>query len=488
VLPGQADARVQGWAGAFSAARYPRSMSMSERRWSGGSDVVVGALASAGAVALVSAVIGVLDQWAPVLGLGSLYVFAVLPIAIGWGLAYALPVAVASMLAFNWLFLPPAHTFHLRDGENWLVLVLYLVVAVVTSELAARARRRARYAEQREREAALLAAVAASLLGGGAVTDELDGIATRAAGVLGVPHAWIGLGGDATTLPDAVASPLEVDGRRVGTLWTPAPGPADGEVVRRFLPALASLLAVAIDRELLEREALEAEALRRSDAIKTTLLRAVSHDLRSPLTAIVAAADGLGNAALQLDDDDRSALLETIRIETSRLDRMVRDLLDLSRLEAGAVDPQRELWSVDELVGAALDELQDEGGISVDMPVDVPPVEVDAAHVRRILVNLLENAHRHAGAGAHVRIAVAEGSETVVIRVADDGPGIPVSELEAVFQPFWRRGSGGVTGLGLAIARGFAGANGGTLRAEAAAGGATFVLTLPTRQIEVIRG
>jgi two-component system sensor histidine kinase KdpD len=455
-----------------------------QRQWSGGSDVVVGALASAGAVALVSAVIAVLDQWAPVLSLGSLYVFAVLPIAVGWGLAYAVPVAVASMLAFNWLFLPPTHTFHLRDGEDWLVLVLYLVVAVVTSELAARARRRARYAEQREREAGLLAGVAASLLGGGAVTDELDGIATRAAGVLGVPHAWIVLGDDATTLPEAVALPLEVDGRRVGTLSTPSPGPADNEVVRRFLPALASLLAVAIDRELLEREALEAETLRRSDAMKTTVLRAVSHDLRSPLTAIAAAADGLGNSALQLDEDDRSALLETIRIETARLDRMVRDLLDLSRLEAGAANPQRELWSVDELVGAALDELHDEGGISVDVPADLPPVEVDAAHVRRILVNLLENAHRHAGASGQVRITAVQRSETVVVRVGDSGPGIPASELESVFQPFWKGVAGGVTGLGLAIARGFAEENGGSLRAETVGGGATFALTLPVHPLE----
>ena len=173
--------------------------------------------------------------------------------------------------------------------------------------------------------------------------------------------------------------------------------PTDAEVVERFIPALASLLAVAIDRESLEREALEAEALRRSDAIKTTVLRAVSHDLRSPLTAIVAAAGGLENRELQLDESDRAALTETILIETARLEEMVRDLLDLSRLEAGASDPQRELWSVDELVGGALDEVRDEGGVSVDVPPELPPVEVDAAHARRILVNLLDNAHRHAG-------------------------------------------------------------------------------------------
>jgi two-component system, OmpR family, sensor histidine kinase KdpD len=454
-------------------------MVIRHRPWSGGSDILVGALASAGAVALVSAAISVLDRWAPVLSLGSLYVFAVLPIAVGWGLAYALPVAVASMLAFNWLFLPPTHTLHLRDGENWLVLVLYLVVAVVTSELAARSRRRARYAEQREREAALLAAVAASLLGGGAVTDELDGIAVRAAGVLGVPEAWISLGEAGPERATAVGFPLEVDVRRVGTLSTPLPGPADTDVVRRFLPALSSLLAVAIDRELLEREALEAEALRRSDAIKTTVLRAVSHDLRSPLTAIAAAAGGLENSALQLTDSDRAALVETIRTEAARLDRMVRDLLDLSRLEVGAADPLRELWPVDELVGAALDELHDEGGTAVDVPANLPPVEVDAGHVRRILVNLLENAHRHAGAQGHVQVTAAPDGETVVLRVADDGPGIPAADVDAVFQPFWRGAAGGVTGLGLAIARGFADANGGSLRAEASEVGASLVLTLP---------
>ena len=189
----------------------------------------------------------------------------------------------------------------------------------------------------------------------------------------------------------------------------PAPGATDAEVVERFIPALASLLAVAIDRESLEREALETEALRRSDAIKTTVLRAVSHDLRSPLTAIVAAAGGLENRELELDESDRAALTETILIEAARLEEMVRDLLDLSRLEAGASDPQRELWSVDELVGGALDEVRDDGGVSVDVSPELPPVEVDAAHARRILVNLLAqrpssrrphgSRSRHRGAG-----------------------------------------------------------------------------------------
>ena len=256
-------------------------------------DILVGALASAGAVALVTAIIGVVDAWIPVISLGALYVFAVLFVSVVWGLAFALPVAVASMLAFNWFFLPPTHTLHLRDGENWLVLA-----ALPGRRRGHERARRARPPDgprgaQREREAALLAEVAVSLLGGSAVTDELDEIAGRAAIVLGVAHASIVLGAAATEPPDAVSYPLAAGGRALGAISMPGAGPADERVVRRFLPALASLLAVALDREELEREALEAEALRHSDAVKTTVLRAVSHDLRSPLTAIAAAAGGL---------------------------------------------------------------------------------------------------------------------------------------------------------------------------------------------------
>lgn len=446
-----------------------------------GADIVVGVLASVGAVALVTALIGVLDQWMPVLSLGALYVFAVLLVSVVWGLAFALPVAVASMLAFNWFFLPPTHTFHLRDGENWLVLMLYLVVAVVTSELAARARKKAREAAQREREAALLAEVAVSLLGGRAVTDELDDIAGRAAIVLGVPLASIVLGAGEDGSPDVVSFPLAVGGRTLGTISTPLPGPADERIVGRFLPALSSLLAVALDREELQREALEAEALRHSDAVKTTVLRAVSHDLRSPLTAITAAAGGLQSTELALDAHDRSELVATILSECGRLERMVSDLLDLSRLEVGAAAPVREIWTVEELVGAALDELQDEGTTVVDMPDDLPPVEVDAGQARRILVNLIENAKRHAATATGVRVsAMSYGGEVVSLTVRDDGPGIDTADVEIVFEPFWRgaRG-GGRTGLGLAIARGFAEANGGSLRAEPSEQGATMVLTLP---------
>jgi two-component system, OmpR family, sensor histidine kinase KdpD len=457
----------------LSATRFTRSPA----------EALIGVLVSAGVVALVTAVIDLLKPHVPLLSLGALYLFAVLPIAVIWGIAFAIPVAIASMLAFNWFYLPPTHTFTLTDSENWLALAVYSTTAIVVSELAARARRRAVIAEQRERESALLATVSGSLLRGGAVTDELERISAQVAEVLGVADAWITLGPDGPLVPGARPHPLRVDDRVVGTLYTAAGRPPDASVESRFHPALASLLAVAIDRDELLREALEAETLRRSDAIKTAVLRAVSHDLRSPLTAIAAAASGLESSTLELDADDRAALLETIGVESKRLDRLVGNLLDLSRLQAGAAKPMRELWSVDELVGLALDELNTDDRIAIDLADDLPPVLTDATQIQRTLVNVLENALRYSPAGSIVRLAGEHIGEEVVLRVTDQGPGIAPAELERIFEPFQRgaaaKGRIG-SGLGLAIAHGFAEANGARLSAESDGTATVFALAIPT--------
>jgi two-component system sensor histidine kinase KdpD len=446
----------------------------------------VSVLASAGAVALVTAAIAVLDEWAPLLSLGALYVFAVLPIAVVWGLALAIPAAVASVLAFNWFFLPPTHTFLLSESENWLALAVYVVVAVVTSELAVRARRRAALAEQREREAALLATVATSLLRGESLAEELDRISADVAEVLGVPHARIALTG---TPPDDTLTTraLAVGERTIGTLGTTGDEPVDDAVAIRFVPALASLLAVAVDRDELQREALEAEALRRSDAVKTALLRAVSHDLRSPLTAIRAAAGSLANRSLVLGADDREALVETVGVESARLERLVEDLLDLSRLQAGAAAPHKALWPVEDLIGLARQDADPAGRVCVDLPDGLPPVDTDATQFRRVLANMLDNALRVSPADASVRVTVEAADGEIVLRVADDGPGMDASELERVFEPFQRGRAAGSyrgSGLGLAIARGFAEANGGRLWAERPERGAVFALALPAAKTE----
>jgi two-component system sensor histidine kinase KdpD len=443
--------------------------------------VAARALASASAVAVVTGAIFAFREGVPVLSLGVLYVFAVLPVAVLWGLRYAIPVALASMAAFNFFFFHPVHTFHLADGQNWLALAVYLVTAVVVSELAARTRRRAAEAEQREREDAVLAELSTSLLRGRRVADELDRIGAAVVDLFGAERAHIELCLAPTRPIDETRYELVADGRPIGTLGIAR---SRRPVGSRFISALASLLAVALDRERLARDALEAEALRRSDAVKTAVLRAVSHDLRTPLTAIRVAAEGLSSPALDLSPDDRAGLLETIRAETTRLQRFVADLLDLSRLQAGVAQPDRDVWTLDELLLQALDGLSGERErVQVELPEQTPPVRVDAVQVEQVLVNLLDNALKFSPPDTDVRVDVRRTGSELVIRVSDRGPGLAEDDLERIFEPFHTtaRGERRGSGLGLAIARGFAEANGGRVWAEPhPERGATFALALPT--------
>jgi two-component system sensor histidine kinase KdpD len=393
------------------------------------------------------------------------------------------------MLAFNWFFLEPVHTFTLADRENWFALAVYLAVAVVVGELAGRARRRAAEAEQRERETAVLAELSEGFMRHGGLGAELDEIAERTAAVLGVESARIELGPQRD--PPRSESPLELRAgdRPIGTLYVHEGREPNLEIRRRFLPALASLLAVASDRERLGREALEAETLRRSDATKTAVLRTVSHDLRSPLTAIRVAAEGLESPELELAASDREGLLETIRVESARLDHLVENLLDLSRLQAGAAAPTPELWPVDELLAQALDELGDRAErVQVDLPADLPPVQVDPIQAQRILVNLLDNALKFSSPDDPVSVRGTNTRRDVIVRVVDRGPGIPADQLEHIFEPFHRvsgRADRRGAGLGLAIARGFAEANGGRVWAESRPEqGASFALALPAEATE----
>jgi two-component system sensor histidine kinase KdpD len=443
-------------------------------------DARLGVAASVAAVAVVTGAIAVLDEFVPVLSLGSLYVFAVIPVAIVWGLAFAVGVSLLSMLVFNFVFLPPLHSFTLSDSRTWLALAVYVVTSVVVSELAARLRRRAT-------ESALLAEIARSLLERGSVSDELDQIAAGAARALGAGEASIELGESSRDARgDTDATPLIVGARQVGTIslkgsrWPYRPSSSP------LLPALASLLAVAIEQERLGREALEAEALRRSDSLKTALLRSVSHDLRSPLMTILTSAAALSRTDLNLADADRDDLLAGILSEAQRLDRLVSNLLELSRLQAGAATPEPQVWAADSLVVQALSSLGPSAD-RVDVTFSDAPlaVRVDALQIERVLANLIENAVKYSPDHA-ARVLVSSTSREVLVRVIDRGPGLAPAEMERVFEPFQRGSVGQVpgAGLGLAIARGFAEANGGRVWAESRAGqGATFVLALPTAQV-----
>ena len=439
--------------------------------------LLVGTAAIAGAVVVVTGVVYALKPVAPMLSLGVLYLFAVLPIAAVFGLWFGVAVSVVSMLAFNWLFLPPTHTFHLAESEDWVALTVYLVVAVGVSALAARARRRAAEAEEQRREAAFAAEVSGLLLRP-SVEEQLAEIAVRTADLLGVSHCWIELGSNRDPDPDEQARDLVAGGRQVGHLYMDVAGPADEVLTARVLAVLSSLLATATEREELSR----------SDATKTAVLRSVSHDLRSPLTAIATASEMLVDPDELLSATDRLELLASIRDQARRLDRLVANLLDLSRLEAGAASPVAELWSVDELVGRSLEAVGADGArVVVSLSEECPAVRVDAAQLERVLVNLVENALRYSSPVDPVEIRAAVVGDEVVVSVVDRGPGLTRAECEAIFEPFTRGDGVGErgSGLGLAIALGFAELNGGRLWVESVPGrGTTFSLALPAVEID----
>lgn len=248
---------------------------------------------------------------------------------------------------------------------------------------------------------------------------------------------------------------------------------------REAAQAFDALLAAGRERERLAAEAVEAETLRRSDEIKTTLLRSVGHDLRTPLTQIGSAAAALRSPSLL--PDERVELAAGIEAGTERLAAMIEKLLDLSRLEAGAARPRADRLPLDDLVRDALDGIAaDPGRVTLEVEDPVPVVRADATQVVRILANLIENALIHGGDGP-VLIRVAQRRGRAVVRVVDRGVGVADDQREAIFAPFHRgeRGTGSGSGLGLAIARGFAEANGGALRVESYPGqGSAFVLEL----------
>jgi two-component system sensor histidine kinase KdpD len=352
--------------------------------------------ACVGALALVTGAIELLKGHVPVLSLAVLYLLAIIPVAVAWGIVYAVGVSIGSMLCFNFFFLPPLYTLTLQDTRNWFALLVFVVTAVVVSELASRSRRRAEEAEA----------------------------------------------------------------------------------------ALNALREVTAERERLAEEALEAEAFRRSDAMKTALLRAVSHDLQSPLMAILTSAGALAHGELSLAEEDRRELTETILAEAERLTRLVRNLLELSRLQAGAAAPEPGDWPVDDLVLQALDGVETGSRVEVVLPDDDSPlVHADLHQAERVVANLVENALRYSPADEPVRVQVRVTGSEVLVRVVDHGPGIPREEAERIFEPFQRgslTGTARGAGLGLAIARGFAEANGGRVWVETHEGqGAAFVLSLP---------
>ncbi len=415
-----------------------------------------------------------------------MYLLAVVLVATFWGLALGLATAVLSAAAFNFFHLPPVRSFTLAHGRDWIGLAAFAAVAVAVGLLAELARARARELEERRREADLSSDLAQLLLGAERLRDALEPAGARLAAALGTEWAALRL---APSAPNAGSVGLSLDAAGVPVGWLELParisGPDLARTRERVAPPLGSILAAALHREALRNEVVETDALRRSDEMKTALLRSVSHDLRTPVTAILTAA-----GALDPEDPSEATVGEVRDVvldAAMRLWVLIEKLLDLSQLQAGRLEPGAASCSLEDVLHEAVEQT---GAHDVEFTMsierDLPPLRANAAQLERAFVNVLENAARFS-AGKPVSVRARVVGDRVRVRIVDQGPGIAPGERERVFLPFYRshsptaedRGHHG-SGLGLAIARGFIEAGGGRIAVESAPGqGTSIVVEFP---------
>ncbi len=447
----------------------------------------LGLLVALAAVAATTLLLYPLKHVAPVQTLGVVYLLAVVVVSVFWGLGLGVATAVLSAACFNFFHLPPVGDFTLAHGRDWVGLAAFVAVAVAAGLVAELARARARELEQRRREADLASELAQLLLGADRLGDALAPAAERLARALGTERAAIRLGGDAAPA-GALALPLRAAGSHVGTLELPA-GVSAGDAARareRVAPALGSILAAALHREALQAEVVETDALRRSDEMKTALLRSVSHDLRTPVTAILTAAGTLDGGAP--NGETVAEVRDVVLDAATRLWLLIEKLLDLSLLQAGRLE-QGEAWcSIEDVLHEAVAQTQAaDVRFTISIDRDLPPLRGDPAQLERAFVNVLENAARFC-AGKPVSVRARAVGERLRVRIVDQGPGIAPQARERVFLPFYREeGRNGPSrhhgsGLGLAIARGFIEVNGGRIAVESTQGrgqGTSFVVEFP---------
>ncbi|HEY6569592.1 MAG TPA: ATP-binding protein [Candidatus Limnocylindrales bacterium] len=486
------------------------------------------------AVALVEAVAG------GDLDASSIYLVAVVIVATRLRTAAGIATAIAAFVIYNLLFIEPRFTLIVADAREWLNLVLFLFVALVIGRLAGIGADRAEEAESRAAESTALYGITRVLASEGADTalpqvarslvadagmDRVwitldDGGADRVAadsgnGAIGPSPAavevlmtdrgepaWVRTHGPRTAADRRPAGSsgerrykvrLESEGETVGALWAirPSVRPEPSRAETRLLALAAAQVGLTVGRERLRQQALAAEVARRDAALKSALVDSVSHDLRTPLAGIRAAAGTLADPAHERSPEEVRATASRIEEETKRLDRMVGGLLDLSRLQAGAIRPDREALDVEDAVRTVLVRLAPVVGsrrVEVDIDADLPPVAGDAAFVDQCLANLVENVARHTPETATAWIRAHElaghGPLKIEIEVEDDGPGVDAEAARHLFERFYRvraarPGTGGM-GIGLAIVRGLTEAMGGTVSAaRGSAGGLLISLRLP---------
>ncbi|MBX7187628.1 MAG: sensor histidine kinase KdpD [Vicinamibacteria bacterium] len=438
------------------------------------------------------------------------------------------PAALASVLsvaAFDFFFIPPHLTFAVVDTQYLLTFAVMLLVALLISTLASRARAQADMVRQRERRTASLYAMSRDLASAQNV-DDIGLICARhvedatssqaivlATGVAGQlrevgmrvqsrPLAdrdeavarWVyehrrpaGLGTDTLPAASALFLPLTGSDQSLGVLGVrPPSGQPLGSDQMQLLEAFATQAAAALDRVRLLGRAQRAQVEVETERLRNSLLSSVSHDLRTPLASITGAASTLLHESGQIDDASRRDLLETIHEEAFRLNRLVANLLDMTRLESGALKVKKEWLPIEEVIGSALARLEAslEGrAVETDVPDDLPLAPFDALLIEQVLVNLIENAVKHTPRGAGITISASVSPEGLTVSVSDRGPGIPPGDETRVFEKFHRlegRGQKSGVGLGLTICRGIVTAHGGTISvSNREGGGASFRFTLP---------
>lgn len=450
---------------------------------------LAGVLATIASVAAATAVIYPLKQVTPVVSLGVLYVLAVLVVSMFWGLAFGIGTSLLSAAAFNFFHLPPGGRFELADERDWVALLAFVVVAVSTGLLAELARARSGEADLRRQEADLAAEMSQLLLGTADLEGALELAAQRLASALGVASAEISLSRlDADE--ESLLFTLHSAGGPIGMLLLPGvlPSVERARIADRVVPALESILAAALHRAELQAEVVETAALRRSDELKTAVLRSVSHDLRTPLTAILMAATALD--AEQPTSENVGDVREQVIDAATRLWRLIEKLLDLSVLQAGRAEPRLVWYSIDEVLQEAIEQAS---GESVDFKLsverDMPLLRGDPGQLERAFANVLENAVRYSGEKP-VSVRARTVRDRIRVLVVDQGPGIAQSEHERIFLPFYRSPGDSPqhpgSGLGLAITRGFLELNGGRISVESRPGqGTSFVVEFPLEGHEV---
>jgi two-component system sensor histidine kinase KdpD len=450
------------------------------------------------------------------------YLLGIVVVATRYGRGPSLVASILSVAALDFFFVPPVFTFAVSDVRYLFTFVVMLIVGLVTSSLAVRIRTQAEAARLREQRTAALYAMSRELASTRGV-DQLLTIATRhisevfrsqvvvllpgAGGALvsadggqfaldsnelGVGkwvhehHQPAGLG--TSTLPGAAALylPLQAPRGPVGVLGV---RPSDRHALDapdqlHQLETFANQTALAIERAQLADEAQQAQVRMETERLRNSLLSSVSHDLRTPLATITGAATTILENGAKLNDRTRQGLLESIREEAERLNRLVQNLLEMTRLESGALQLRKEWHPLEEVIGAALGRLSKELAdrrVETRVPPDLPLVPIDDVLIEQVLVNLLDNAVKYTPGGSPVRIMATSTDETLTVEIADHGPGLPRGEEDKVFEKFYRGVPGGRgAGLGLAICQGIVKAHGGNIWAQnLPEGGVAFLFTLP---------